>query len=102
MRSSPTSATAWSSCSAAAVKKSILVIARCNKVEALRVAAGLTLLDDAVRIAVLGGLDETPAVREQLEVLEFAEVPLRHCDERGLADPELAREMVAADRVYVL
>jgi hypothetical protein len=84
------------------LKKRILVVARENKVEALRVAAGLTLLDDAVRLIVLGGLEETPAVREQLEVLEFTDVPLQHCDERGLADPELARELVAADRVYVL
>lgn len=84
----------------AAVKKSILVVARSNKVEALRVAAGLTLLDDAVRIAVLGGLEETPAVREQLEVLEFAEVPMQHYD--APTDPALARDMIGADLVYVL
>jgi hypothetical protein len=84
----------------AAVKKSILVVARSNKVEALRVAAGLTLLDDAVRIAVLGGLEETPAVREQLEVLEFAEVPMQRYD--APTDPALARDMIGADLVYVL
>lgn len=83
-------------------KKSILVIARHNKVEALRVAAGLTLLDDAVRIAVLGSLEETPAVLEQLEVLEFAEVALSRYGERGLADPALARDVIASDAVYVL
>ena len=82
------------------VKKSILVVARSNKVEALRVAAGLTLLDDAVRIAVLGGLEETPAVREQLEVLEFAEVPMQRYD--APTDPALARDMIGADLVYVL
>jgi hypothetical protein len=82
------------------VKKSILVVARNNKVEALRVAAGLTLLDDAVRLAVLGGLEETPAVREQLEVLEFAEVPMQRYD--AAFDPGLARDMVGADVVYVL
>jgi hypothetical protein len=84
----------------AAVKKAILVVARSNKVEALRVAAGLTLLDDAVRIAVLGGLEETPAVREQLEVLEFAEVPMQGYD--AASDPALARDILGANVVYVL
>jgi len=82
------------------VKKNILVVARSNKVEALRVAAGLTLLDDGVRLAVLGGLEETPAVREQLEVLEFAEVPMQRYD--SSTDPALARDMLGADVVYVL
>jgi hypothetical protein len=83
------------------VKKSILVVARSNKAEALRVAAGLTLLDDAVALAVLGALEETPEVREQLEVLEFAEVPLAY-HEGGPADAALARAMMGADVVYVL
>ncbi len=100
MPSSRTSATEWSSYSRAVVKKSILVVARSNKVEALRVAAGLTLLDDAVRLAVLGGLEETPAVREQLEVLEFAEVPMQRYD--APTDSALARDMLGADVVYVL
>jgi hypothetical protein len=82
------------------VKKSILVVARSNKVEALRVAAGLTLLDDAVALAVLGGMEETAAVRAQLEVLEFAEVPMHRYD--AVNDPALARDMAGADVVYVL
>jgi hypothetical protein len=45
------------------MKKNILVIAKHNKVEALRVAAGLTLMNDAVKVAVLGGLEESPPVR---------------------------------------
>jgi hypothetical protein len=84
------------------VKKNILVIARHDKVEALRIAAGLTLLDDPVTIAVLGGLEETPTMREQMEVLEFAEVPLHHYDEPGIGDPALARELIRADAVYVV
>jgi len=84
------------------VKKNILVIAKRDKVEALRMAAGLTLLDDAVSVAVLGGLADAPEVREQVEVLEFAEVPLRSYDAQGVADPELAREIIAADAVYVV
>jgi len=34
--------------------KNILVIAKNNKVEALRVAVGLVLLDDTVKVDVLG------------------------------------------------
>ena len=101
MRSSPTYAIAsWSS--ERGVKKNILVIARHDKVEALRIAAGLTLLDDVVAIAVLGSLEDTPAMREQMEVLEFAEVPLQHYGEQGIGDPALARELIRADAVYVV
>jgi hypothetical protein len=84
------------------MRKTILVLARSNKVEALRVAAGLTLLDDAVRVALLGELEESPAAREQLEVLEFAEVPLDRYREDAVADPGLARGIAGADLVYVL
>ena len=82
--------------------KNILVIARHNKAEALRVAAGLTLLSDPVRVAVVGTLEDTPAMAEQRELLEFAEVP---CEE--LADPAAARGALAgalrqADVVYVI
>lgn len=84
------------------MKKCILVIARRNKVEALRVAAGLTLLDDVVKLAVLGGLDDSPAVREQVEVLEFAEVPMQHYGEHEIANPALALEVIGADAVYIL
>jgi hypothetical protein len=84
------------------MKKNILVIARRDKVEALRIAAGLTLLDDAVRIAVLGSLEDTPAMREQLEVLEFAEVPMQYYDESAVGDPAFARELIGADAVYVV
>lgn len=84
------------------MKKNILVIARHDKVEALRIAAGLTLLDDAVKIAVLGELEDTPAMREQIEVLEFAEVPMQRYDEDGFGNPALARELIGADAVYVV
>ena len=82
--------------------KNILVVAKYNKVEALRVAAGLTLLSDPVRVAVLGTLEDTPAINEQREMLEFAEVP---CD--LLADARSLREqlppaVLAADVVYVI
>ncbi len=82
--------------------KNILVIARHNQAEALRVAAGLTLLSDPVRVAVVGALEDSPAVAEQRELLEFAEVP---CEE--LADPAarggaLAGALREADVVYVI
>ena len=82
--------------------KNILVIARHTKAEALRVAAGLTLLSDPVRVAVMGTLEDTPAVAEQRELLDFAEVP---CEE--FADPAAGRSALAgalrqADVVYVI
>jgi len=45
------------------MKKNILVVAKHNKVEALRVAAGLTLMNDTIKVAVLGGLEDSAAVR---------------------------------------
>lgn len=83
------------------MKKNILVIAKRNKVEALRIAAGLTLLDDAVKVAVLGSLEDSAAVRQQVEVLEFAEVPMQHYGEGGIADAGLARDLAGADAVYI-
>jgi hypothetical protein len=84
------------------MKKNILVIARHDKVEALRIAAGLTLLDDSVTVAVLGDLEDTPAILEQRELLEFAEVPLQYDGEDGIGDPALARDLIGADAVYVV
>jgi len=82
--------------------KRILVVARNNQAEALRVAAGLTLLSANVSVAVVGALANTPAISEQKEVLDFAEVP---CEEVGggcAADTRLARAIAAADHVYVI
>lgn len=39
-------------------------------------ATGLTLLDDPVRVAVYGELGDSAAAEEQLEALDFAEVPI--------------------------
>ena len=82
--------------------KNLLVVAKFNQSEALRVAAGLTLLSDPVRVVVLGALEDTLAVNEQREMLEFAEVP---CD--ALVDAAAVRELLpaavlAADVVYVI
>lgn len=89
-------------------KKNILVIAKRNQPEALRVATGLTLLDDMVKVDVLEKLEDTPQVAEQMEVLEFAEIPL---DELGQDSPSgnadrtalrLARHIMSADVVFVV
>ena len=83
--------------------KSILVIAQHNKPEALRMAAGLTLLDDPVRVTALDGLDDDPETALQLEALEFAEVPvdsLNPATDSGIE--ALADAIVWADVVYIV
>jgi hypothetical protein len=82
--------------------KNILVIAKHNQAEALRVAAGLTLLSDPVRVAVLGRLEDTPAVNEQRELLEFAEVPCEELADAQASRGKLAASLVEADTVYVI
>ena len=84
------------------MKKNILVVAKNNKAEALRVAAGLVLLDDIVRVLVLGGLDDTAAIKEQQEVLEFADVPCDILDDAATQMDRLALEMGGANLVYVI
>ena len=82
--------------------KNILVIAKHNQAEALRVAAGLTLLSDPVRVAVLGALADTPAIQEQRELLEFAEVPCEELADAPAVRERLAPAVLAADTVYVI
>ena len=61
--------------------KNVLMIARNKKVEALRMATGLTLLDDVIRVAIIGDIDrESPDVELQLESLDFADVPVVDVD----------------------
>jgi hypothetical protein len=59
-----------------AEQKRILMVAIDKKVEALRMASGLTLLDDQVAIAAWGELPKGPETDEQVEALEFADVPM--------------------------
>jgi len=82
--------------------RNILVVAKNNKVEALRVAVGLVLLSDIVKVVVLGELDDTPAIAEQREVLEFAEVSCELLQDTTGQSNRLAQEMVGANVVYVL
>ncbi len=84
------------------MKKNILVIAKNNKVEALRVAVGLTLLSDPVKVDVLDELEDSPQVQEQLEVLEFADVPYEILEDRSSLIDKLAQDLVGSNVVYVI
>ena len=82
--------------------KNVVVVAHDNKLEALRMASGLTLLDDAVRVVVLGELPEGEEAAVQLESLEFAEVPLDCLDDSDAGVQALAQAMVQADAVFMV
>lgn len=81
--------------------KKILVIARDRKTEALRMATGLTLLDDAVSVAAWGGLDrDDEEVEMQLEALDFSDVPVTDLATDAAGD--LAGMINESDAVYVV
>lgn len=80
-------------------KKNILVVPMVKPVEALRMATGLTLLDDVVAIHCLESLPEGPETDEQLEALEFSEVPVVR---NGRDMDLLARAILASDVVYLV
>lgn len=83
--------------------KTVLLVAQHNKPETLRMASGLTLLDDKVVVDVIGGLDDDEETALQLEALEFAEVPINCIDLSTLGDLErLAADIMSADVVYVI
>jgi len=79
--------------------KRILMVAAHNKAEALRMAAGLTLLDDRIEVAVWGAMPSGPAIDEQLQALDFADVPVS-----GLAEADRVKQLAArildSDVVY--
>lgn len=83
--------------------KTILVVARHNKPEALRMASGLTLSDDEVTVDVIGGLANDAETALQLEALEFSEVPVITLNPELAVDiGRLADDILRADAVYVL
>lgn len=84
------------------MEKNILVIAKNNKLEALRMSIGLTLLSDPVKVDVMDELADSPQIREQMEVLEFAEVPLEVLADRGSVFDRLAADLVNSNVVYVI
>lgn len=82
--------------------KNILMIARHKKIEALRMAAGLTLLDDAVNVLVCGELEDSTDASEQLEALEFSDVPVTRLENADSKADAIAMAISKADVVYVL
>lgn len=66
-------------------------------------AAGLTLLDDIVRVAVLGDLDESAEdVQMQLEALDFADVAVQRLDDNDAGTSALAGLISESDAVYMI
>lgn len=82
--------------------KRILVIAEFKMAEALRVAVGMTLLNDGVRVIAAAPLPDDPAVREQREVLELVEVPCLEISEPGQVATQIAAAILDSDLVYRL
>ncbi|MFZ5483965.1 MAG: hypothetical protein ACOZB0_07020 [Pseudomonadota bacterium] len=78
-------------------QKKILMVAVDKKVEALRMSSGLTLLDDAVAIAVWGDPVTGPEADEQREALDFADVPV---EDVGQDVAALAARILNSDVVY--
>jgi len=83
--------------------RKLLVVARDKPVEALRVAAGLTLADAELRVLVLGGLPEGEQAETQLEALAFADVVPQSLPRDGPAGwAAVASAIVDSDAVYLL
>lgn len=79
--------------------KRILVVPMEKKVEALRMASGLTLLDDQVSVYAWGDLPAGADTEAQLEALDFADVPV----ERLAQDLDvLAGRMLDSDVVFLV
>jgi len=81
-------------------QKHILMVAMQKQVEALRMASGLTLLDDVVAITSWGKLPESADIAEQMEALEFVEVPVVELDPANDAIMVLSRQIIGSDVVY--
>lgn len=83
--------------------KKILVVARHKPVEALRVAAGLTLADADLRVLSIGALPEGEEAEVQLEALAFADItPEALAADAPATWAEIAGAIVASDAVYVI
>ena len=82
--------------------KKILLIARDKKIEALRMATGLTLLDDDVNVLVCGELEASSHAEEQLEALEFSDVPVTIVENQDDVPGAMAAAILQSDVVYIL
>lgn len=81
----------------------LLVVARDKPIEALRVAAGLTLGDGELRVLVLGDMPAGEQAQTQLEALAFADVVPRQLPPAEAGGwTEVARAVVESDAVYLL
>lgn len=78
------------------------MIARDNKVEALRMATGLTLLDDLVSVLICGALEDSAEAEEQLEALDFSDVPITRIETEQDLPNAMAAAILQADTVYIL
>ena len=82
--------------------KNILMIAKDNKIEALRMASGLTLLDDQVSVLICGELEDSTQAEEQLEALDFSDVPITRVASDEEIPNAMASAILQADAVYIL
>lgn len=89
--------------------RSILVLARRDHTEAMRVAAGLTIFGHDVRLVFMTGpVAETPENAEQAELLELADIApettvAAMAGDLPLLTPDsLAETMAASDHVLSL
>jgi len=51
---------------------------------------------------VLGELDDSPQIQEQLEVLEFADVPHKILVDHAKLIDTLAQDLISSDVVYLI
>lgn len=83
--------------------KKILIVAAAKPLEALRVAAGLTLADAELQVMSLGPLPQGEAADTQLEALDFADIkPITLEPQQPSCWPALASAIAASDAVYVI
>lgn len=81
--------------------KRILVVALGHRVEALRVAVGLTLADAPLQVVVWGEPPDDERAREHVEALAFGDVPLAVLPPGPQSSwDELARRILDSDVVY--
>lgn len=80
-----------------------LVVAMGNRVEALRVAVGLTLSDASLQVAMWGEAPDDAAAGDHFEALEFGDVPVAVLPAGDEASwDELARHILDSDVVYCI
>jgi len=82
--------------------KNILMVACDRKIEALRMAGVLTLLDDLVIVLVCCELEDSTEAAEQLEALEFSDVVVTEIKQSAEVEQAMALAVSQADVVYMV